>query len=392
MKTVDSSTIDHSASIRHKLLEGETSAWKRYALLVIGEVSVWKLFKYEMITLFFGSLPGALGLALRQIFYPKLFKKSGRGVVFGRNLVIRNAGNIELGDGVVIDDGVLIDARGAGEKGIVIEAGVILNREAVVIAKVGSIHVGENTDVGSRALLISTGGIRVGKNVGLAGECKIGGSMSRLEQPEGGEYEENAAGDQWSVQKFTKGPVVIGDQCIVFMQAIVLDGVNIGKRSMIGANIVLREDVPAETVVAAHQKLVILPMGAGGGNAEPQSKPVNTPREVQQSKGSSAAQEQDAASSDVHDTVVNAVYAAIDELNLLRGPEAKLQKQLDTELDLLESMDLVNLIVATEEQIEEIFGFSVNLNEEAAAQGREALKTLKSYIAQVEIVVNKHKG
>ena len=109
----NSHSIDKSQSIRHKLYSEEISNWKRYSLLATGDTSAWKLFKYEIIVFLFGSVPGALGLALRQKFYPRLFKETGRGVVFGRNLVIRNANNIKLGNRVVIDDQTLIDARGA---------------------------------------------------------------------------------------------------------------------------------------------------------------------------------------------------------------------------------------------------------------------------------------
>lgn len=216
MSKSDYQAIDHTASIRHKLLEGETSSLKRYALLVIGEVSIWKLLKYELIVFLFGSLQGALGLGLRQIFYPKLFKKVGRGVVFGRNLVIRNARNVVIGDNVMIDDQVLIDARGVGDDGIVIGDNVIINREAVLISKVGGIHIGSDTDVGMRAFLISTGGIIIGSKVGLAGECKLGGSMSQLEHENVG-GEEQEPDENWQVYKYSTG--AISDQIEFFAQS-----------------------------------------------------------------------------------------------------------------------------------------------------------------------------
>src|SRR5918994_3146637 len=122
--------------IRDQLLAGKKSAARRYAELVLGEgASYGQLLKYELITGLFGGLPGALGLALRQLFYPRLFKKVGRGVVFGRHIVVRNAGNIRLGDRVIIDDGCVLDGRGAGPAGVVIGDRVIVNRGTMIQAK-----------------------------------------------------------------------------------------------------------------------------------------------------------------------------------------------------------------------------------------------------------------
>lgn len=397
MPAATSHGIDHSASIRHKLLEGQTSQWKRYAMLVIGEPSLWKLLRYELIILLFGSLPGALGLALRGIFYPKLFRKVGHGVVFGRNLSIRNANRITIGNNVMIDDSTLIDGRGAGSEGIVIGDGVILNRESIVIAKIGGIHIGANTDVGSRTLLISTGGIRIGEDVALAGSAKIGGSMIHLEKNSLGDP--SSSGEKWDRKKSTKGPIIIGDQCTVYNQTIVLDGVSIGARSMIGPSVVLREDVPEETIVAGHQKLVFLPLDSA--EAKPTKPPtaavkVSTPPPNQSSEPSADTPaimaKTDTYQADLHQQVTSAVYDAIDELNLLRSPDMQLDKQPETDLLQLESMDLVNLIVETELQIEALLGLSVNLNHEATTEGREAFKNLASFIDQVVTIVSKHKG
>ncbi len=60
--------------IRHKMFGDDKSGIRKYAELVIGEYNFFKLVKYELITFLFGPIPGALGLLLRGIFYPFLFK------------------------------------------------------------------------------------------------------------------------------------------------------------------------------------------------------------------------------------------------------------------------------------------------------------------------------
>lgn len=51
------------------------SKLKRYQELVIGTEKLSDLIKYELFTLLFSRLPGALGIFLRGKFYPKLLPK-----------------------------------------------------------------------------------------------------------------------------------------------------------------------------------------------------------------------------------------------------------------------------------------------------------------------------
>jgi len=168
--------------IRQKLFSGQRSTLQRYAELVIGRMSIWRLFKYELLTCLLGPLPGALGLVLRKLFYPRLFHTIGRGVIFGRNVIIRNPDRIVLGDRVVIDDYVLLDGRGGdGDKGVRIGDEVIVNRGAVIQAKVGSIAIGCHCDIGADTTVIAQGGNVIEDMVSIAGGCKIGGGLIQIQ-------------------------------------------------------------------------------------------------------------------------------------------------------------------------------------------------------------------
>ena len=97
--------------IRHKLFDERKSMFQKYRELVIGNKSLLQLIKYEIVTTLVGPLPGALGLMLRKLLYPSLFKEIGKGVIFGRNLVIRHPDKIRLANGVVLDDCCVIDGN-----------------------------------------------------------------------------------------------------------------------------------------------------------------------------------------------------------------------------------------------------------------------------------------
>jgi len=245
--------LEEQNYIRAKLFDKKKSNFEKYSELVIGEVSITKLIKYEFITSVFGSIPGAIGLFLRKTFYPSLFGKIGKGVVFGKNIMIRNPQKIFLGDNVIIDDYSVIDARGAGEEGIVIGSDTIINRNSSIQAKLGPIHIGSATDIGMYSVVHSQGGVRIGDMVTLGGGCKISGGMFQVDydDEQSAESPDQINSFESREQKrFTKGPIVLGNKCIFGMGVIILDGVNIGDGCVLGAGSVITKDIPEYSVAA----------------------------------------------------------------------------------------------------------------------------------------------
>lgn len=240
--------------IRDKLMGGGKSSLRRYADLVVGEgASYLQLLKYELISGLLGGLPGALGLALRQLFYPFLFRRTGRGVVFGRHVVIRNGRNVVLGDRVIIDDGCVIDGRGAGPDGVVIGHRVIVNRGTTIQAKIGPIHIGDDCDIGGGSTVHAQGGIHIGRAVVVGGGCKISGGDFQIERSAGQPGTGDAAATGMVAReqtRWTAGPIRIGDKCLIGMGTIILDGVELGEGTVVGAGTVLTRSVPAYSVVA----------------------------------------------------------------------------------------------------------------------------------------------
>lgn len=240
--------LDEGDYIRSRLFDSGTSAARRYAALVVGPDASWlQLLRYELVTGLLGGLPGALGLALRRVFYPSLFRRCGRGVVFGRDLVIRNADQVELGDDVVIDDGCVIDGRGAGPEGVVIGDRVILGRGVLVQAKIGPVHIGAGSDIGSGSIVHAQGGTYIGRDVVLGGGAKISGGVFQIARdiPAAGSTQAERAQTRW-----TRGPIRIGDRCLIGLGCAFLDGVEIGEGCVIGAMSLLTRSVPPHHVAA----------------------------------------------------------------------------------------------------------------------------------------------
>lgn len=234
------SPLDESRFIRSQLYRRDRSAFGKYKDLVFHSFSWFKLIRYELLVTIIGPIPGALGLVLRKRLYPALFAKAGRGAIFGRNVTLRHADRITLGEEVVVDQNAVLDARGAGDAGITIGDRVIVNRGAAIQAKVGSITIGDDCNIGSDVDLLSQGDIIVGANVSLA--CKVIVAGGRYVVEEDRNHPERKA-------RFSGGAISIGNNARIGMGAIIQDGVSIGENAIIAPGSVVYEDVPADGIV-----------------------------------------------------------------------------------------------------------------------------------------------
>ena len=231
----DVQDLEKGSFIRQRLHGSERSETEKYRELVTGERGMLALIRYELLTGLLGPLPGGLGILLRRRFYRRLFREMGRGVIFGRNVVIRHADKIRLGSRVVIDDNAVIDGRGAADEGVVIGDDAILNRGVIVQSKEGPIEIGQKTSIGSGTVIVSMGGVKIGRSVLVAGGCYLSGGMYHTERIDIPISEQGV---------YSRGPVEIGEGSWLGMGATVLDAVSIGKGVVVGAGAVVTRDLP----------------------------------------------------------------------------------------------------------------------------------------------------
>jgi acetyltransferase-like isoleucine patch superfamily enzyme len=230
----DSGNRDTHLRTQKALLE-EGSALQKYQRLVSGTNGIPGLLKYELITGLFGGLPGVLGLALRRFFYRFLFKKMGRGVIIGRHVTIRHPQRIELGNQVVIEDGVVLDAKGdAGD--MVIEDQVFIGRGTILTCRSGPLRIEAGSSISSYCRI---GSGRIGRKVLIAAYVYLitGGHRT----------------DRWDMPVIDqpaefKGGVEIGDCCWIGAFCGVMDGVRIGHNSLIGAHSLVTRDIPPYSI------------------------------------------------------------------------------------------------------------------------------------------------
>lgn len=229
-------TVEADSELRQLLKDPDVSPLRRYMALVLGRDSLWSLLWYELRLLLLSGIPGALGIVLRRKLYSGMFAVCGRGVVIGRNVVIRHPHRIVLGDHVIIDDNVVLDGKGNQSVSIRIGANSIIGRNTILSCKQmadqsGTIELADRVNISVNCTLISESRLTIGARALIAGHVYIvaGGNhgiertdVPILEQP-----------------MVHKGGVAIEDDCWIGAHVTMLDGVVIGRDSVVAAGAVV---------------------------------------------------------------------------------------------------------------------------------------------------------
>jgi acetyltransferase-like isoleucine patch superfamily enzyme len=205
----------------------------KYQRLMTGSGGIWYLIKYEIIMTLLMGFPGLLGLTLRYSLYRFLFKNMGKSVAIGRNVILRHPHKIQLGNNVVIDDEVVLDAKGDEGTGIIIHDGVFIGRGTIINARSGYVEIGEGSSISSYCRISRS---NIGRNVLIAAYVYIigGGHQStRVDVPIMKQPIES------------KGGVKLGDGCWIGAVTTLLDGLRVGNDAIIGAHSLVTRDVPS---------------------------------------------------------------------------------------------------------------------------------------------------
>jgi len=234
-------TADDKVAAAMAASAGKGNAVQAYMDLMIGSRSWGGLLKYELLACWLAGTPGALGLALRRVLWRRLFQHSGRGVIWGRNIALRHPGKMAIGDAVVVDDQCLLDAQGCEPGGFSIGAGTLISRDCVISGKDGPLSIGPRANIGAGCILYASTRLEIGADTMLAALCYIGG----------GRYTTRGRVDiPIAAQALPRLGVVIEEDCWLGAGVIVIDGVRIGRGSVIAAGAVVTKDVAPYSVVA----------------------------------------------------------------------------------------------------------------------------------------------
>ncbi|MGL5880507.1 MAG: acyltransferase [Xenococcaceae cyanobacterium] len=198
-----------------------------------------------------------------------MFAKLGRSVKIDRGVYFKGAKHIEIGKEAVIcenvellvepgtqlkiSDRVFIERDNriiVSEKNSKLELGegaYINTRTIITAAKGASIEVGANTIIGSFTSVSSFSKIKIGQDCLIASHCSI--------------YAQNHVFADPTIpireQGYTLEGIIIEDDCWLGTGVRVLDGVTIGKGSVIGAGAVVTKDIPPYSIAVGVPAKVI---------------------------------------------------------------------------------------------------------------------------------------
>jgi acetyltransferase-like isoleucine patch superfamily enzyme len=211
----------------------------KYKRIRVGDAGWGTLVLFELVTLLFGNLPGALGLLLRSKLYPPFFKSVGRGVVFGAGVVIRNPAAISIGAKTIIDDHAVLDAKGGGPgREIVIGERAFISRNVVLGCKAGDIRIGDRVTLGPNTIIhaIETSRVVIGNDSVIAANVYLIGAPN---------YRTERTDIPMAKQGFVEGKgITVGPDVWLGASVVVLDGATIGRGCIVGAMALVRGELP----------------------------------------------------------------------------------------------------------------------------------------------------
>jgi acetyltransferase-like isoleucine patch superfamily enzyme len=202
-----------------------------------------------IITTLLGDIPTIIGgVKLRNLLYRTIFAHIGNSVYIQDGVEFISTEAIEIGDGVYIFKGVRIDGKGHKSNIVHLENGVILERNVLIGAlNKTCISIGQDTFIGPGVCIAGPGDIKIGKHCLIAAHTGIYANNHNFTDPI----------KPIKYQGITHKGIVIEDDCWLGHGVKVLDGVTIGKGSVIGAGAVVTKDIPAYSIAVGVPARVI---------------------------------------------------------------------------------------------------------------------------------------
>lgn len=141
-----------------------------------------------------------------------------------------------------------------GKKGVINSSSTSnmlgLYQRTIIVARYGGkIEIGEGFGI-SGSTLYAFDSIKIGKNATIGANCKI---IDNDFHPLDAEKRNLGLNEEYTKRK----PVVIGDNCFIGMNSIILKGTKIGNNVVVGAGSVVSGTFPDNCIIAGNPAKVI---------------------------------------------------------------------------------------------------------------------------------------
>lgn len=233
---------------QRSLVEENGGVLGKYMDRVIGSRNIFYFLIYEIINILFNSFHGAIGLFLRHIFYPFLVGSAGKGVQFGRGVILRGAKKIVLGDGTFLDDFTVLDCKSEYNPGIVLGEKCLVSRNTKLsTGYTGFVKIENHTIVGENCIIHGPGGIEIGNNVLISDAVLINAGL----------HVYSDKNKTILSQGITTKGIKIGNDVWIGTGAVIKDGVTVGNGCVVEAGSVVINSIPDYSVASGNPAKVI---------------------------------------------------------------------------------------------------------------------------------------
>jgi len=218
--------------------------------------SPWRYAWEQFILSVFGWVPTVVGVGLRAFAYRLIMRIEGV-VAIEKDVRIRFADQIRLAEGAYLDEGVYLHACPGGIE--VGESTLVMHHAELHVYNFrdlphAGIRIGREGLVGEFCVIRGPGGVAIGDRVYLSPGVHIYSSNHVFEDPD----------TCFIDQGVTAEGVVIEDECWIGARAVIVDGVTVGRRSVVAAGAVVTEDVPPHSLVGGVPARVLRDLGREG--------------------------------------------------------------------------------------------------------------------------------
>lgn len=190
-------------------------------------------------------IPLFLGRLLRRLIYRTIFAHIGAFTTIQPGVKFAGSQQIKLGDGVILSQGARIRSLN-NHSNVVIAAAVNIDVGVDIKASYEDVNIGKHTYIGPYTCL-SGGSIKIGENCLIASHTSIYANNHTFTNPAVNIREQESS---------FKGIVIEAD-CWLGSGVRVVDGVTIGKGSVIGAGAVVTKNIPPYSVAVGVPAKVI---------------------------------------------------------------------------------------------------------------------------------------